>query len=170
MVDKHFKGGHDGLINDAISTLDMALWDLKANGEPLWKTLGGSKQKIHCYASDIGLPMSDADLEAWYRRMAEEHGFRHAKLKVGLDQDADLRRLEMMERVFKERTDAPMLYVDANEYWSPKQAIRKGFRNGGALLYRLDRRARASLGLPGLRRVKESVRAAVCAGKSRHAR
>ena len=48
------------------STLDMALWDLKAkaNGEPLWKTLGGSKQKIHCYASDIGLPMSDANLEA----------------------------------------------------------------------------------------------------------
>ena len=66
MIGKHFKGGHDGLINDAIATLDMALWDLKAkaNEEPLWKMIGGSKQKVHCYASDLGLPMADADLEA----------------------------------------------------------------------------------------------------------
>ena len=168
MVDKHFKGGHDGLINDAISTLDMALWDLKAkaNGEPLWKTLGGSKQKIHCYASDIGLPMSDADLEAWYRRMATEYGFRHAKLKVGLDQDADLRRLEMMERVFKERTDAPMLYVDANEYWSPKQAIRKvSEMEERCSIAWIEEPARRWDYL-GLRRVKEGVRTAVCAGEN----
>ena len=168
MVDKHFKGGHDGLINDAISTLDMALWDLKAkaNGEPLWKTLGGSKQKIHCYASDIGLPMSDADIEAWYRQMAEEHGFRHAKLKVGLDQDADIRRLEMMERVFKERTDAPMLFVDANEYWSPKQAIRKvSEMEERCSISWIEEPARRWDYL-GLRRVKESVRTAVCAGEN----
>ena len=44
MVDRAFKAGHDGVVNDAISVLDVALWDLKAksNDEPLWKTLGGS--------------------------------------------------------------------------------------------------------------------------------
>ena len=37
MVNKHFKGGHDGIANDAISALDIAMWDLKAkyNDEPV---------------------------------------------------------------------------------------------------------------------------------------
>lgn len=41
MVGKHFKGGRDGLINEAIATLDMALWGLKAktNDEPMCQHL-----------------------------------------------------------------------------------------------------------------------------------
>lgn len=168
MIDKHFKGGHDGLINDAIATLDMALWDLKAkaNGEPLWKTLGGSKQRVHCYASDLGLPMSDADLEAWYRRMAAKYGFRHAKLKVGLDQDADIRRLEMMAKVFKECSDDPMLLVDANEYWSPKQAIRKISEMEERVDITWVEEPARRWDYLGLRRVRDAVRAAVCAGEN----
>ena len=36
MIDFAFKGGHGGMINEAISALDIALWDLKAkaNNEP----------------------------------------------------------------------------------------------------------------------------------------
>jgi len=39
-----FKGNNRGIVNDAISAIDVALWDLKAklNDEPLWKTLGAS--------------------------------------------------------------------------------------------------------------------------------
>ena len=168
MIDRHFKGGHDGLINDAIATLDMALWDLKAkaNGEPLWKTLGGSRQRVHCYASDLGLPMSDADLEAWYRRMAAQYGFRHAKLKVGLDQDADIRRLEMMAKVFKEGSDDPMLLVDANEYWSPKQAIRKISEMEERVDIAWVEEPARRWDYLGLRRVRDAVRAAVCAGEN----
>ncbi len=127
MVGKHFKGGHDGLINDAISVLDMALWDLKARiaGEPLWKSLGGSRGKALCYASGIELPLSDQQVHDWYSRMAAEYGFKGGKLKVGLDQEADLRRLGLMDKALRQATERPMLMVDANEYWSPKQAIRK---------------------------------------------
>ena len=168
MTDKHFKGGHDGLVNDAIATLDMALWDLKskANDEPLWKTLGGSKQRVHCYASDLGLPMADADLEEWYRRMARDHGFRNAKLKVGLDQDADIRRLAMMAAVFSEQTDAPMLLIDANEYWSPKQAIRKVAEMEERVDITWIEEPARRWDYLGLRRVKDGVRAAVCAGEN----
>ena len=37
MIEIAFKGGHYGVVNDAISALDIALWDLKAkiNQEPL---------------------------------------------------------------------------------------------------------------------------------------
>ncbi len=34
MVDKVFKGGNEGSANDAISNLDVALWDLKAKPSP----------------------------------------------------------------------------------------------------------------------------------------
>ena len=168
MVDKHFKGGHDGLVNDAIATLDMAIWDLKAkaNDEPLWKTLGGSKQPVHCYASDLGLPMLDADLEAWYRRMARDFGFRNAKLKVGLDQDADIRRLQTMESIFKEVVDEPMLLIDANEYWSPKQAIRKVSEMEEYCDIAWVEEPARRWDYLGLRRVKEGVRASVCAGEN----
>lgn len=30
MIDRAFKGNNRGVVNDAISTLDVALWDLKA--------------------------------------------------------------------------------------------------------------------------------------------
>ena len=168
MVDKHFKGGHDGLVNDAIATLDMAIWDLKAkaNDEPLWKTLGGSMEPVHCYASDLGLPMLDADLEAWYRRMARDFGFRNAKLKVGLDQDADIRRLQMMESIFKEVVDEPMLLIDANEYWSPKQAIRKVSEMEEYCDIAWVEEPARRWDYLGLRRVKEGVRASVCAGEN----
>lgn len=168
MVDKHFKGGHDGLINDAIATLDMALWDLKAkaNDEPLWKTLGGSRQRLHCYASDLGLPMSDAELATWYRQMASEHGFRGGKLKVGLDQDADIRRLGLMADALGQSIDSPMLFIDANEYWSPKQAIRRVSEMEECFdLTWVEEPARRWDYL-GLRRIKDSVRTAVCAGEN----
>jgi L-alanine-DL-glutamate epimerase-like enolase superfamily enzyme len=126
MVDKHFKGGHDGLINDAISVLDVALWDLKAktNDEPLWKTLGGTDPKTPAYASGLDLPLSDQQIFDWYAHMATQHGFTGGKLKVGLDQDADLRRLSLMHDALKKSTENPVLLIDANEYWSPKQAVR----------------------------------------------
>ncbi len=87
MVDRVFKGGHAGLVNDAIAVLDVALWDLKAkaNGEPLWKTLGGSNPKVHAYASGLDAPLSDDEIEDWYGTMAGDHGFTGGKLKVGLD-------------------------------------------------------------------------------------
>ena len=47
MVDFAFKGGNRGIIGDAISAIDIALWDLKAkaNSEPLWKMLGASTRQ-----------------------------------------------------------------------------------------------------------------------------
>ena len=168
MVDKHFKGGHDGLANDAISVLDHALWDLKAkaNDEPLWKTLGGRERKINAYASGLDMPLSDTELHAWYRSMATEYGFTAGKLKVGLDQDADLRRIGLMKDALSVNTDDPDLLIDANEYWSPKQAIRKvreierSFRIGW-----VEEPARRWDFL-GLKRISDAITAPVCAGEN----
>ena len=168
MAGKHFKGGHDGLVNDAIAVLDMAVWDLKAkaNDEPLWKTLGGSKSGALGYASGLDLPLSDVEMQAWYSTMATQYGLRGGKLKVGLDQDADLRRLGLMRDALKQAEDDPMLIIDANEYWSPKQAIRKvrEFEEEYDLTW-VEEPARRWDFL-GLRRIKDAVRTAVCAGEN----
>ncbi len=168
MVEKAFKGGHDGIVNDAISALDIALWDLKAkwNDEPLWKTLGASSPRALGYASGLEMPLSDQQVFDWYEMMATKHGFKAGKLKVGIDQDADLRRIGKMNDALSKVTPYPMLMVDANEYWSPKQAIRKVREMEEQYdIYWVEEPARRWDFL-GLKRVRESVRAQVCAGEN----
>ena len=55
-----------------ISAIDIALWDLKAkaNGEPLWKTLGASTRRVKAYASGIDLCLTDEELRIYYEGMA----------------------------------------------------------------------------------------------------
>jgi L-alanine-DL-glutamate epimerase-like enolase superfamily enzyme len=46
------------------------------------------------------------------------------KLKVGFDPDVDLRRVRIIEVVFRRNTSKPGLMLDANESWQVKQAVR----------------------------------------------
>jgi len=168
MVEKFFKGGHDGLANDAISVLDVALWDLKSkiNEEPLWKTLGASKKDVNVYASDIALPMGDEEIGNWYKKMAKDHGFRAAKLKVGLDQDSDLRRLQIMHDALIPNTKDPILYIDSNEYWSPKQTIRKVSEMEERFTLGWIEEPARRWDFLGLKKVSEALKTPVCAGEN----
>lgn len=157
-----FKGGNRGAAGDAISALDVALWDLKAkaNGEPLWKTLGASSRYVKAYASDIGLCLSEDELYAFYRGMAER-GVNAGKLKVGLDRDKDLQRLALMHEALSTSGKKPLLMIDSNEYWSAKQAIRNiHYLEERFELFWVEEPARR-WDYRGLREVRQSVRAAV---------
>jgi L-alanine-DL-glutamate epimerase-like enolase superfamily enzyme len=79
------------------------------------------------YASGLDMPLPDDELFAYYLQAASEHGIRAGKLKVGRDPDRDLQRLALMrDAIIKGSGVArPSLMVDANEFWSPKQAIRR---------------------------------------------
>ena len=125
MADFVFKGGNSGIMGDALSAVDVALWDAKAkaNGEPLWKTLGASTRRVRAYASGLDLPLSDDELRVYYEGMAAQ-GIFAGKLKVGLDREMDLRRLQIMHDALARSGKKPALMIDSNEYWSPKQAIR----------------------------------------------
>jgi L-alanine-DL-glutamate epimerase-like enolase superfamily enzyme len=168
MVDRAFKAGHDGVVNDAISVLDVALWDLKAksNDEPLWKTLGGSNPKVHAYASGLDSPLSDDEIENWYGTMASEWGFKGGKLKVGLDQDADLRRIGRMKKGLERATDTPLLYIDANEVWNPKMAIRKVREMEEQFDIAWVEEPARRWDFLGLRRISDQIKAPVCAGEN----
>lgn len=118
-----FKGGNAGPVSVGISAVDRALWDLraKAHGVPLWKELGASTNRVPVYASGLDTPLDDEQLRAFYAGMAAR-GVTAGKLKVGRDPDDDLRRLGIMAQALA-AAPAPKLIIDANEYWSPKQAV-----------------------------------------------
>ncbi len=64
-----------------ISVLDMVLWDLQARafGIPVYKLMGGCRDRIKAYAStypNMGSPQDYADHAAWCR----EQGYRHYKI------------------------------------------------------------------------------------------
>lgn len=124
MVDYVHKGGLVA-VGGPISSIDIALWDLKAKlaEEPLWQTFGALEGRTKAYASGIGYCLSDEDLFAFYRRMAER-GVDGGKLKIGLDMTADLRRVGIMRDALSVASPRPQLMIDVNEYWSPKQAVR----------------------------------------------
>ena len=98
MMDYVFKRGNRAASSSAVSAIDIALWDLKAkiNNEPLWKTLGASNRRVKAYASDLGILLSDTDLESFYLSLAKR-GVNAGKLKVGLDRERDIVRLGIMK-------------------------------------------------------------------------
>ncbi|MFL5371017.1 MAG: mandelate racemase, partial [Myxococcales bacterium] len=112
--------GRGGACAMAISAIDIALWDLKAkiNGEPLWRTLGASIPKVKAYASGIDMNLTDEEISAFYGGLAAQ-GVHGGKLKVGIDEEADERRLELMQRALAISGKRPLLMIDSNEYWSP---------------------------------------------------
>ena len=124
MVDATHKGGL-GIVSEAVSAIDIALWDLKAKviEEPLWRLWGAMEGRVKGYASCIGYCLSNDELFGFYRRMAER-GIDGGKLKVGLNLEADLHRIEIMREALSIVCERPKLMLDVNEYWSPKQAIR----------------------------------------------
>jgi L-alanine-DL-glutamate epimerase-like enolase superfamily enzyme len=93
-------------------------------------------------------------------------GVNAGKLKVGLDHEADLRRLAIMRDALATSGKPPILMIDANEYWSPKQAIRHiGELERHFDLTWVEEPARR-WDYRGLRQVSRSIRAAVATGEN----
>jgi len=167
MVDVAFKGGNAGIMCDGISSLDCALWDLraKANGVPLWKELGATRNRVKAYASGLDSPLTDDALRDFYARMAAD-GISAGKLKVGHNTDDDLRRLSIVKDALRVNDSRPALMIDSNEYWSPKQAVRRirEFEQGFDLVWAEEPAQRWDY--RGLREVRRGIAAAVATGEN----
>jgi L-alanine-DL-glutamate epimerase-like enolase superfamily enzyme len=103
--------------------LQHAIWDLFAKSVrmPLWKLLGAECRDMNAYASGLDFHLSDAEFERLFAQAAAQ-GFRAFKIKVGHpDIERDLHRLAILKRVIGANS---LVMVDANEAWTPKQAIR----------------------------------------------
>lgn len=101
-----------------------ALWDLAAQaaGLPLWRLLGGTEGSVPAYASGLEYHLGDAAFTDLYST-AHALGFRAHKIKVGHPDAAwDLHRLDLLR---KATGGVGAVMVDANEAWSPGEAIRR---------------------------------------------
>jgi L-alanine-DL-glutamate epimerase-like enolase superfamily enzyme len=116
--------------------LDQALWDLaaKRSNQPLFKYLGGTKERVKAYGSGVCFHMTDQEVFDFYSS-ATVHQFSAYKVKVGHpDLSRDINRLKIVsETVGKDR----LLMIDANEAWSPKECIRRinAFNDAGFPIY-----------------------------------
>ena len=104
--------------------IDQAAWDLLGQelGQPLYQLFGAHSNRVRAYASGLDYHLSDEDCCAFYQQTTQM-GFGAFKVKVGHPDLAwDLARLRLVRDIIGPQ--APMM-VDANEAWSPGEAIRR---------------------------------------------
>jgi L-alanine-DL-glutamate epimerase-like enolase superfamily enzyme len=116
--------------------VQQALWDLYAKSAhmPLWRLLGGKARRIRVYASGLDFHLSDADYSRFFAAAAAD-GHSAFKIKVGHpDVERDIHRLDLLRQAVG--TDA-VIMVDANEAWTPKEALRalEMYRHAGHEIY-----------------------------------
>lgn len=117
------RGGNVGAATSSLA-VETAVWDLigKAAGLPLYQLLGGTNPAVPAYGSTLDYRLTD---EQFHSRLGEfkAMGFRGIKIKVGHpDVEWDLKRMAIALEVMGPDVD---LMIDANEAWSPKEAIRR---------------------------------------------
>ncbi|MEU4325997.1 L-talarate/galactarate dehydratase [Nonomuraea dietziae] len=118
--------GRSGLSVQAIATMDIALWDLKARraGLPLAKLLGAHRDSVRCYNTSGGFLHAPIEQVLENASAALERGIGGVKIKVGQpDTRADLARVEAVRAHLG---DAVPLMVDANQQWDRPTARRMG--------------------------------------------
>jgi L-alanine-DL-glutamate epimerase-like enolase superfamily enzyme len=120
-------------------SVDQAVWDLQGQilEMPLHRLLGSRRDKVPAYASGLEFHMSDDDVLAFYSD-ARHAGFSAFKIKVGHPDLAwDIRRLQLVREVVGPESQ---LMADANEAWSPKEAIRRlhAYHDAGVPLFWIE--------------------------------
>ena len=120
--------GQKGLAIEALSAVDIALWDLKGRhlGLPVHRLLGGPlRTRVEAYATGFyrkrtGDPFTYLIEEA-HQRVAE--GFGAIKLKLGFGLDEDVQLCEAVRRAVGAEL---RIMVDANHAYDATGAIRLG--------------------------------------------
>lgn len=109
--------GAPGPIMQAISAVDIALWDLigKSRNQSVGGILGQVRSSVAVYASSLGP-------EAVYAQAVRcrEDGHRQVKVKVGFGRERDEAILEAARSGCGNGTD---LYADANQAWTLDQGL-----------------------------------------------
>ena len=123
--------GPGGIFNLAHSALDMALWDIrgKALNQPLWKLLGGARERVPTYASGALMRGLSLDRVVSAAARLKERGFREMKTQLALPgETTPAKEVERMVRVREAIGPDIKLMCDINQRWRVEQAIDIGKR------------------------------------------
>ncbi|HVV01287.1 MAG TPA: mandelate racemase/muconate lactonizing enzyme family protein, partial [Verrucomicrobiae bacterium] len=102
------------------AAVEMALWDIagKAAGKPVFELLGGkARENVRTKWSVSGVePNRAAEIARW----AVGQGFHAMKVKVGIDPESDVQRVQAVREAVG---PGVKLGVDANGGWTPEAAV-----------------------------------------------
>lgn len=152
----------------AIAAVDIAIWDLAGHilGQPLWKLLGGHRDRIPAYTTGGYYGTGgDEGLAAEFQGYVAA-GYRTVKLKAGgrRPQD-DVARA----RVVREAVGPDIeLLVDAHRGWTVEQAIRAGLEYEKIGIGWFEEPAPWYDDVDGLARIRRSVRIPITSGESEY--
>jgi L-alanine-DL-glutamate epimerase-like enolase superfamily enzyme len=161
--------GPGGMFTLALAAIDIALWDIrgKALGQPVWKLLGGARQRIAAYASGglrRGLTLDQVvDGAARLKGL----GFRQMKTQLALPGDTSPAiEVERMRRVREAIGPDIDLMCDINQRWRPEQAIDNGRRveDAGVGLFWLED-VTTHDDYAGIARVNAALATPICGGE-----
>lgn len=157
--------GTRGLVMQAISAVDVALWDLKARvlDVPLASLFGRSRDRVPVYGSSGFTTLTDTELAAQVDGWAT--GCTAMKIKIGQSWGTEVQRdLARLQALRELAGPGPELMVDPNGGYSTGQA-----RRVGATLDRCGvvwfEEPVSSDDLTGLADVRTAVRCDVAAGE-----
>ena len=158
--------GYGGTDNIAVAALDIAVWDLAAQGAglPLYRALGGYRNRVPVYASlRLGRDLSLAALTETAAALVAQ-GFTAVKMNIGGDAgiEADVVRVRAVREAIGEEVS---LLADVNFRWTPGQAIRAGRALEELSLYWLEDPV-PTHNLDGLAEVRGALDVPIAAGEA----
>lgn len=170
-----YKLGVMGAGPNAISGVDIALWDIKAKtaGMPLHQLLGGAARRTFKMYKSIGGGSSDTP-EQMLRKVqdAYEEGFRAVKIRMdwGYRQDIDVDKDYRMFKLCREwlPDDVPLSF-DANNGYAVSTAIQQGRRLEDLGIYHFEEPV-LPYNYRGIREVAEALDVPVSAGEHEYTR
>jgi o-succinylbenzoate synthase len=106
--------------NSAKAAVDIAIYDLfgQLHKTPVYKLLGGHRKEL---TTDITISVNEPEEMARDSIRAVNLGYRTLKIKVGKNAQKDILRMQAIRDAIGYDID---LRVDANQGWTPKEAVK----------------------------------------------
>ena len=161
--------GPGGMFTLALAAIDIGLWDIrgKALGQPLWKLLGGARQRVATYASgSLRRSLSLDDVLTAVGKLKEK-GFREAKMQLALPgPTTPAKEVERAKAVREALGPDIKLMCDINQRWRPEEAIDIGRRveDAGVGLFWLED-VTVHDDYAGIARVNAALATPICGGE-----
>ena len=149
-----------------IGALDVAIWDLygRACGEPVWRLLGGYRDRVTAYADGIGYEHQNAEEVAALVRKHADLGFKAVKFHLSND-DREL-ALDKVRLSRQALGDDTRLMIDIHRMWEGRTAAAMARRFEPYDLYWIEEPVRGDDEAAHMRMVREATGSLVAGGES----